>query len=769
MDQTYRAGETTDVPLGEFLARPVEILDCEWAIADNTRYTVDPWSAFLTDPLVRRRLEGFRHVRGQLKIRIALNGNPTYFGRAIAAYVPRPKDTVYPFVATNFHSTCVQMTQFPHLFLDFSTSEGGELTCPFFCPENWIDLASTDSANRMGELRIDIVATMRAVNTVAANATAHVYAWLENAEVAAPTATSYAHYTPHCGFSGYESDDDVPSSITIDSDYEPQNEYAENPVSKTAATVAKAAGLLSHVPEIAPFMLATEASAKILGGVAHLFGYSRPTVVEKIHRYAEFAYGEMATMNSPEPVLKIAGDVKNELTVDPRTVGLPGTDEMAIKYIAEKECCFLRFNWDESVNIGSSLHSVNVVPGQFSTDLSVSPGRSVLTPTAALSQLFRYWRGSIIYRVHIACSALHRGRIKVSYDPVVGSNSGTNQVYTRIVDIATTRDFEIPVYWHAHTPYLKTTAIPVGTSSYAFGASIPCDPEFCNGQLRFEPATKLTSPDPSMLNNVEIFVSMRAGPDFEFADPRPDFLPNYTFTSTDPLVEPQSLFTNSDDEFEAHTALEHQQENTENINAPEGAEPIDGIGGGEIVEMDYTPSVFMGETITSLRSYAKRMIFESWAPSTYAAWISLRRNMRTRSPSTLEWIMHMYTGWRGSMRVKVYETGHEVRSWHVHLSQSSSLPYTGAFDQEFLNDCRHVDNGKVAMELPWYYSKRFTSCRSSYGYTSSTKAWDDAYEPNNRHVHTYITNANHHCYWIGAGDDFSCFFFVGLPPVYAVS
>jgi hypothetical protein len=777
LESTYSTGESTDVPLGEFLSRPVEIFNVDLVALNQYTGEFDPWSLFVNDPLVKRRIEGFRHLRGHLKVRFVLNGNPMMFGRYIAWYEPRPYRNRYAFTSRFNEGRFCQASQHPHVYLDPATSEGGEMTLPFFCPENFLDLTISQSVSEMGVMHIDTLLPLDTLNGAGSEtAMLTVFAWMEDAQLCTPTGAGYADIIGQ-GLSEVEATSSVVSAIvgvgsfllastvffftkwkdirnaitdqlrrelstSMDGSLEPQGEFQEDgAISKTATAISRAAGALAVVPELTPYALATELVMAGVGKVASALGYSRPMVVSGIDRFMRFSNPEFAAVNTSVPARKMAMDLKNQLTVDPRTVGLEPEDEMLISNIVRREAIFGMRDWTFDTAKDAVITSCIVTPTMFSTDTSTSPNRSVLTPTAAVSQLFDYWRGTLIYRFQIVASPLHRGRLRVSYDPVGQRSSGMNEIYSHIIDLATTRDFEIPVRWHARTPFLKCEEVPVGSVNLNHGTTLTTLPDYHNGVLTLTVVNPLKSPNPDYQKDVQIIMSVRGGDDFEFAKPGGVVgAARSTFKSTDPLIEPQG---NID---ETHS---------EKDNEPVGGLPLEDIGEAHPVDEEQLNLVFFGEKISSLRQLAKRYQQRESIPlASFAGTTPRRPEITTSRIDVLEYIMSMYVGWRGSTR---HVFASNINSELAMVARiNTPTPWVGASAME-------LDRGSLSLDVPYYYNRRFSHCRTNPGYTGTV---DTAGDPNEDVIHLGASENTTIAHYAAAGEDFSCFFFVGLPPLY---
>jgi hypothetical protein len=596
---------------------------------------------------------------------------------------------------------------------------------PFFCQDNWLDLTAVGSVASMGRIHINTVFSLAHANSAIGSAYLKVYAWFENVEICAPTSSLYGSWTP-------------------------QSEFSQSPVSKAASAVAKGAGLLARVPAFAPYALATEMAADAIGSVAAVFGFSRPAIIGNIEKYYPLDIGELAATNSHEVVQRLAMDVKGQLTVDPRTVGLPPVDELSMLYILSKDTLFDRVQWSESQASGTVLNTINVTPNQFSTDTTTTPARTALTPQAAVNALFSYWKGTIIYRFHISASAFHRGKLRITYDPVRRGASGFNQIYSRIIDIEDCRDFEIPVHWHATQPYLHTTLPAVGTTSYQYGTTVLNDNQYDNGQVTVEVLNELTSPDPSLGNFVQIDISHRMTDDASFAFP------------TDRFTDTQWSFKSSDVTEEPQSALE--ADGLQEDNMPEHGAPQEGIGAGEILPSDHTNEVFMGESIPSLRLLLKRYVRQVGLLGN--AHSSVRQVVTANQPIDFhEYIMSMYVGWRGSTRFRVTKRA-GLGNAPIFSINSPEGFYENVVDGFTGMGPRGVaaNIDKLAVEVPFYYNKRFAHAKGNVSYASYTPP---IFDPNLNGLSIFSSTGNN-IIFKSRGEDFNLFFFTGLPLLYKV-
>jgi hypothetical protein len=785
LDSTYKTGLSTDTSLGEYLSRPVRIGAFAPTVGAREKYTIDPWTLFLTNTHVQKKIEGFRLLRGNLHIRATITGGPMTYGKWHLCYHPRHLDDSYPEPGATSGTRYIWSTVRPHITLCATESKGGELVLPFFTPNNFIDLYETNDVARMGQLHLYTASHLGHVTSATPQVQITIFAWMENVELCCPTGFA-STWTRQClvepavvgagagvvsaiftilsfVYANWERWKQVVREIarqeSRSSQIEQADERAIKPVEKVASATARMAGLIGDfVPEIAPLALATEMTASAIGRVAHVFGFSRPATLEPIHRYREFTFGELAPSNTPDVYSRLSYDCKGELTIDPRTVGLSSVDELSIPYLCGINCHVDNVLWDESDSAGGTLCEINVTPMHFQTNTLHPTNSSIMCPMAAISQLFRFWRGTLIFRFTIVASALHRGKIRIIYDPLGDNvNEGFNQVYSRVVDISEVRDIEVPVEWHSSLPWLKTRTCQVGsTTDFNIGSTINNDPNYDNGELKISVLEPLSSPSPGLSNQVRIMVSVRADENIEFAAPASrlgDETLGWRFHSPDPGDSPQALSlspASPDDD------------------SPVAASNLETIGDVHTSSTNPLTRVYFGESVPSLRTLLKRYAWrrDSAGPTRNH---TIRGINSASVPGAIchhEYITTMFSGWRGSTRVKVAQTP-ETDVQATFEVTSGFAPDLHDLTKYSTANGVYLNRGSAEVEFPYYSNYRFSSARTHPQMVSDYKNFDE-FDMNNYRFSVICPATIPWYHYRAVGEDFQLFFFVGLPEIYSV-
>lgn len=781
IDPTRKTMDTEDASLEHFFSRPIKIFEEEWAVNADMYFSVNPWQEYFRNKRVINRLVNYNLLRASLHVKIIINGNGFQFGRAIASYRPFSN---FDSLSTNsalIRQDIVQASQQPHVYLDPTTSSGGEMKLPFFYHKNYLHIEDTDW-NDLGVLTVRSINPLKHANGANDLVTVSVFAWAEDVSMNVLTSVEPSTLIPQ---SGRESEIDEANTRGM--------------ISGPATSIAKTAGVLKNIPQIAPFATATEIGARAVAGMAKTLGYCRPPVTKDATPYKPMGVSQMAPTTVPDGALKMSVDDKQELSIDPRIAGLGSSDPLDIKSIAKRESYLTSFNWTIGTAPETLLWNTRISPVTWAE----SGNTALHFPACTMAALpFRYWTGSMKYRFQIVCSAFHKGRLKIVYDPNFLASNEYNTNYLQVIDIADQTDFSIEIgngqevsLLSHHTPGVDSVTQLYSTTAYA-------SKEEGNGVLGVYVVNELTTPNSDVDNSIEINVFVSAGEDFEVFVPDDNFQ-KYTFR---PQSGKETLVTEAQNTEEPSAP---QQENTETL-------------GPTSTNHDLLAKVYCGETITSFRTMLKRYNLHSnlaFTNSNSEVMLGGRRSMfpylrgnvagavdltSTSTPYNycntvlLHWVTLAFSGWRGAIRWKVAPRGtFDVSCKPVYWIQrgvvggsefqrySDPSPNVGYDSQSqaaesavfTTNEVRAqikplsgprgvvYRNGNinptVEFEVPYYSPFRFTPGKVS-NYTEQsiwTPSWDYRIQVEGQFDTAFDA-------WVATGEDFQVYFFTGLPRMF---
>ncbi len=792
-DPTYDMAHSEDSSISKFFARPIQIESYQWSVGAGLNHFFNPWSLWASNPRVVNRLNNYRNFRGKLCLKVMINGNQFYWGRAMLSYSPTlVRDFLY---TPQSEIGNVMASQRPHILLDPSTSQGGSMCLPFFWPTNAVNMTSVGFTD-MGECWLAQLNPLRhAIGTDPVRIT--IFAWMEDVHLSGPTQIPVSGLTPQSG--------------VID---EYIDTLPDGPVSRPANIVAMGAtvGAIA-APEFAPYALAAAGAASTVSQIAKLFGYSRPAVITTPTYTRPKGIGNLVNTNQPDTCTRLTFDAKQEVTTDPRTVGLGPTDELAFEYIAKRETYVATAGWIPADNPGKVLCQIGVTPFLYRygspSGLSLSSAY-IQTPLAWMGNPFRYWQGTMRYRFQIVASGYHKGRLKFVWDPVANSAIPEDNVtYSHIVDIAEARDFSIDIGWGNDMPALACPDFkPVDNPYILFDNSFLPDNENHNGTLSVYVLNDLVQ---SGVGTQPIEINVYASShDMSFHSPDESRINTMSFLEDTGIAPAKAPMT-------AQSGIVESDENTGGEVSNPVEAPVLGTM-GVTTSFPKISTIISGEVNTSFRTLMKRYCRHSMfgvKPSDPAfpyhnlihtqgampynrgySFAGVDQGFNDCQMTMINYVMPAYLGWRGGLRWKIVPrlecnacvSYRELRRCGANCDysdqfnffdtpgQSNAAAFSTAMRRELaLDDGSGFDgmdisvagiNGALEVEIPYYSNTRFqpflanltASASAGLGWKFRTffRRIDDA----------KFTSVVLYDTFVSTGEDFNAFYFNGVPPMW---
>lgn len=686
-DSTFAVSNPSDLSVADFCSRPILVKHIEWIPGTTLLEYIDPWTLFFENKRVINRISNFRALRCKLCVRFLVSGTPFHFGRAMVTYTPLRSrdeyftDRIYGTVGSPpVWQDAVLTSQKPRIFLDPATSEGGTMCLPFLWDKNALDIIQSDW-RRMGELTLRSLNTLRHANAAASTADISVYVWAEDVHLSFATSTPPVTLVPQSG-----------------------DEFGDGVVSRPAAAIAAAAGKLTTIPVIGPYAKSTEVAASAISSVAKHFGMSRPAIIAPPTIVRPRYGASLANTSVPDTVDSLTFDVKQELTVDTRTFGLAGVDEMSISHIASVESYLGSFNLSMSRVTDDLLWNTRVDPFVYvkRTNPLTYVQEHMFPATAFVAMPFDKWSGTMRYRFQIASAAAHRAKLRFVYDPVYAHNTYNslpeeqNLARTVVVDISQDRDFTLDVGWGQTQTMVRR--LTYATGQMASNTSNPLPATFAghaNGILSVYVQNTLSVPNSLVTDPVEINVFVSAGPDFRVYEPTDVDMKDFSYN----MEKPPALTAQS-------------AESTDSM--PTSAEIV-----AKLSPMNtslQSDLVFYADPVMSVRQLLRRYTYQHYSPTDVELDPSVPYKLRLEVFSALppprgwapidamyanaynytnmtpmSYFMSAYAAWRGSTRYKVY---------CLNTSSETATAYGGV-----KNHFAVVERVTNAQGLPWRLSQ----------------------------------------------------------------
>lgn len=519
----------TNNDLDSFFLRPIQIGTGAITVGGVFLSVFDAWDLYMADPAVRAKVRNFTFMRATICIRFAISGTPFDAGRLLLSCQPYKANNavirqLFDIGAPSSWNLLRNqyLSQSKHCtIVDLKENKPVEFELPWVSPAPVARLhnntttalgSATNFADLSGmwTMYLSTLNVMSSIATAPSPAYYYIYAYLKDVQIGVPTGTQ----------------------LTIVPNMSKQrDERIIGPVQRIASSMYTVSQALESVPVIGIYAKASTMAFGAMKSVAALFGWSAPLIMTPPSRVKAEPYQNGAACIQSDTGQKISFDPKQELNISAEYVGI-FKDELVIKDLCEIKSYLTSFTWTAVANPTTNLYNLVVHP-QLSVGVTgtTAGNRSVVpTPMGMIAQAFGAWHGKIHITLEVNCTAFHRGKLLILYDPNLAqfanvvANVNLNKQYTHVWDIQETQRYTICVDWNFYRAWASTLG---GADFYNKLSGSTLTPssalyEAANGFLAIFPFTKLQSPDGSDVQ-INIYVH---GEDMMFNRPTAAFLPS---------------------------------------------------------------------------------------------------------------------------------------------------------------------------------------------------------------------------------------------------
>lgn len=611
-DETFNIMHNEDADLSDALKRPVIIDNFTWNMNGNVLGKIDLMKKWIAaSEVIQNRIKFYRYLSGTFCVKVTINGSPFMYGKAVMCAQHWPEVSGVGFPPYFWDLELVQMTSLPYVSITPTDSTAGCLELPLLHPNGAVDLTQVSTPI---QLVLRSMTPLSAVKDTIDPCVITVWAWMKDYTLSVPTNFSYDPLWEQSG-----------------------DEYSKPLVSTAATTLASYLGQLKNWPYIGRYARASEIAVSAGGQIAQLFGFSKPSTLKSIEYMQNKPLGNLSNFNGEDTCTKLALDCKQEVTVDPQVTGYGGPDDMVILDIAKREAYLTKFVWRSSYLRGKTLWRSVVNPGLcFRADTTVPGITNPVTyldptPLAHVSFPFQYWRGTLKFRFEIIASPFHKGKLRFVYEPVSALESSGSWAFdetkltSRVVDLATEREFTMHVGWGNNANYLQVGSpmdqqgvTPDAMYTSLDLATLSFQPKKHNGCIGVCVVNPLTC---SEANDVEIMVYVSAGDDFELQVPSIGLigrLNTFSPLAIDPLPNPdpfsRDIFRTLPNEKLTPTPEVSQEQSGEMLVPGVGDVPNVDVAADYVLKdsssapvlVDKLAHIHFGERVVSIRQLLKR-------------------------------------------------------------------------------------------------------------------------------------------------------------------
>jgi hypothetical protein len=494
-----------DQDIRTFLSKPYPILNGTLGISDtvSTFPMLTVPSQIIQIPLFLNKLKGYLGIRATLVFRLQVNANRFQQGRYILAWTPMCGSQGSSVASSHWYNihnhTLTQRTQLPHVELDLATDTQAILKIPYVSVLTHAPIVSTGSVGDIGVVQITPYSPLVAP---AGSAIASYTLWVsfEDIHLAGAAVPQMAR-----AFQAKV----VPRSKNA-SETE-QKEAGIGPLQSSMRVVSKVSDFIgTTIPFLSEFAMPVSWAANIVGGVASIFGWSKPLVLNPAERRKIDIFPYVTTMDSSDTAAPLSLSARNAVEVCP---GFAGTDidEMSIPFLISIPAFWANVAWTTSAVNGTALTTLSMNPRFFLNTSTSFGGTNVINylPLGFLATCFGMYRGSVVLTFKLIKTEFHSGRLLLAFNPFhQPSGSGasytitdSSYIHREIIDIRDGNEFSFTIPWTSLTSYKSTFS-----TDAIYGTVIL----FVLDEL-VAPAT--------VSSTVNILVEVSGAKDFEFAQP----------------------------------------------------------------------------------------------------------------------------------------------------------------------------------------------------------------------------------------------------------
>lgn len=489
-----------------FLSKPTILRSGEFSISDPISGTPNIYSPadVFADTVYRSKLDGYFGFRGTLCLRLQANATKFQQGRYMLAYIPtggaRISGTANALAGDTWLSSHITFlttrTQLPHVELDLACDTEVSMRIPYSSSLDFFPLASLGDLNRLGNLGVIKIFPYSRLVAASGLTTASYTLWAhwEDVELVGQAVPQMAKgVTSRRGKSASEHE---------------QVSAGVGPISSVAFNISKAAAFLNPVPVLGNYSSSLSWVADIVGNMASVFGWSKPSSVAPANRMLLSSSMYASNVDAVDNSLPLALSVKNAVQVDPM-ISFGEIDELDISNFVSRPAFFRQFEWDNTQPFSTLLSSWAVSPAtDVLTHNNLGITSEVFTPCQYIANNFANWRGSMVYTFKIVKTGFHSGRIMVAFSPeelktvVTPLTFGnTDYLLRQVIDVREHSEFTIVVPYISSSPYQPTQGFDLQT-----------------GSLYIYVVDELVAPD-TVSPSVTILVEQSMGADAEFFFP----------------------------------------------------------------------------------------------------------------------------------------------------------------------------------------------------------------------------------------------------------
>lgn len=498
------AHENTIHTLYNFLQRPIKVGTVVLTTAQGVNtllFTFNAPNDILSKPMWADKMKNFRFFRATLNFKFLVNGNTFSVGRWLAWWSPfhDERGVRKPLIQRQ------HMTAYNCVEIDLGNKMTANLRVPYVSPFSHIDLLRDDQP--YGKMFLYVLNPLNDVSA-GVNANMEIYLHLSDIDLAIPTYTGdlmSLNMVAHMRRGNKEQE--VRSHKGV--------------ISGAANVVGKVAKAFENVPVVGEIAKPVSWFADAASGLAEALGFSKPVSMQAVQPIVNYPAQGYTNSSGLTDSFVLASNPQNEIVPSYKIFGTD-VDEMDITYICNKSAWLRGLLWNDTDPYQTRLFQMPVHAGLCARDGASTPPATRMgsLPISFVASMFKYWRGTLVFRISLVKNPYYSGRLAFAYLPgwttaqvsaAWPAGIDLNALTKIIWDVKEDSDITIAVPYQAQTQYLR-----VRLSDRTMDDQI--DMDTAGGTIICYVETPLRHPS-NTPSSIQGNIWFSAGHDIEFMEP----------------------------------------------------------------------------------------------------------------------------------------------------------------------------------------------------------------------------------------------------------
>jgi len=460
--------------LKSFIERPYQVASFEWTSTNTGLIKVLDFPHLLFKiPSLFNKLVNFAYFRADIEVEFRVNATSFHYGKIMVCHRMYPYNACMPYnnstAVDNEYANIFSMSSLNHVFISPTSSETTKITLPFCLPQGLYDLINwnqSDGAFKKytcsNALYVCVAAPLRASSATVPDVEVAVFARFKNvildgfcdAEIVyrVPDTTDRITFTGINDFDGYTNMGGGhwrKKAPTLDL---PRVQASEADAKIKAGTVNAGSPSLGFADVVKGVSTVIDLVGKL--GIAD-YPPSTGVIDRNTLKYDNYTHTRGVDNTT---VLAMTPDCH----VDQGYKWMGGTpEETELANIASRYALLFQGTITSADTAGTRYccFPVNPVcrPYRIRVSTNYPKIRLANSPASYTALAFRYWRGSMKFKLQVVASKFHSCRLRVSWSPVLSTDvtrmsvlQGESNVVSHVFDVVDDMEveFRVPYLYH---------------------------------------------------------------------------------------------------------------------------------------------------------------------------------------------------------------------------------------------------------------------------------------------------------------------------------